>query len=190
MGSEQANFDVRYKLTVRDFLMLYEAGAFREIGKVELVEGEIFVMAPLHRPHARVTTALTSLVDQAVRKLGAGLEVLSDPSAELNDHSLPQPDIVVARAVDESFVSRTTARLFIEIAVSSFGRDLGKKKQLYANAGVPEYWIADVERSMIIRFHAPLGEDYTERAEFAFGEPIASATILGLVVDTARLAAR
>ncbi|WP_425228366.1 hypothetical protein [Sphingomonas sp.] len=40
----------------------------------------------------------------------------------------------------------------------------------------------------IIRLHAPAGEAYAERAEFAFGERIASATIPNLIVDTARLA--
>ena len=190
MDSEHGGFDTPYKLTVRDFLTLDQAGVFEQIGRVELTEGEIFVLTPLHRPHARVTVALTTLFDAAVEKLAVGLEVLSDPSAELNDHSLPRPDIAVADAADERFVSVPTARLFVEIAASSLARDLGAKKSLYARTGIPENWVADVDRQVIVRFHAPAGEDYSERAEFTFGEPVPSATIPGLTVDTARLAAK
>ena len=48
--------------------------------------------------------------------------------------------------------------------------------------------IADVSGRKIIRFHAPCGEGYGERTEFPFGEAVPSATIPGLVADTARLA--
>ena len=56
MGSEQAIAaadagPARYPLTVRDFLMLHEAGAFDGLGRVELIEGETFIMAPLYFPH-------------------------------------------------------------------------------------------------------------------------------------------
>lgn len=193
MGSEQQIVVAeaephRHLLTVRDFLILDEAGAFDEVGRVELIEGEIFKMAPLHRPHARVTTVLTSLVDAAVEALGAKVEALSEPSAELDLHSLPQADIVIADMADEAFVTPRTVRLLIEIAASSLKQDLGPKLRLYARTGVPEYWVADVNGRRIIRFHAPVGKDYAERTEYAFGDTVPSATIAGLTVDTSRLA--
>lgn len=178
----------RHLLTVRDFLTLDEAGAFDDVGPVELIEGEIFRMAPLHRPHARVTMILSSLIDAAVEALGGSVEALSEPSAELDMHSLPQADIVIADAAVEEFVTPRTARLSVEISSSSLKHDLGRKLRLYARSGVPEYWVVDINGRRIIRFHAPAGEAYAERREFAFGDTIASATIPGLAVDTARLA--
>ena len=67
MGDETITFDgsgqpTRYPITVRDFLMLDEAGAFDGIGRVELVEGDILTMAPLYRPHARTAALLTAAV--------------------------------------------------------------------------------------------------------------------------------
>ena len=191
MGSEQAVFDTRAEpaprpLTVRDFLTLDEAGAFEGLGHVELVEGEVFIVAPLYFPHGRIQTELTIAVGLAARLVG--LQALTPVSAELDAHNLPQPDILVVEGTSETFVTRAMARLLIEVSASSLGHDLGRKKRLYARTDVPEYWVADVHRRVIIRFHAPAGEDYTERAEFAFGEPVPSATIPGLTVDTARLA--
>ena len=195
MGNDTIGFGgpgqpARYAITVRDFLMLDEAGAFDEIGRVELIEGEILTMSPMYRPHARTAPLLSAAFVEALADLDNGMEVLGEPSAELEAHSLPQADIVVADYADEAITSGGTVRLLVEVSASSLAYDLGRKKRLYARTGVPEYWVADVDGRRIIRFHAPAGEDYTERVEFAFGEPVTSATIPGLVVDTARLAAR
>ena len=75
----------------------------------------------------------------------------------------------------------------MEVSDSSLRHDLGRKLRLYARTGVPEYWVADVNRRQIIRLHVPEGESYREQATFAFGEPVPSARIAGLTVDTARL---
>jgi Uma2 family endonuclease len=193
MGNEQAivvdGEPMVHRITVDEFLALDEGGFFDDIGRVELIEGEIFEMAPLHRPHARALLHLTVAISNAVDTV-EGIEALSPVSAELDRHSLPEADVVVANRVpdeDERFVTPATIRILIEVSASSLRHDLGRKLRLYARAGVPEYWVADVADRKIIRFHAPEGEGYRERDEFDFGATIPSATIDGLSVDTARL---
>ena len=196
MGSEQAIIAVaeaepfRHRLTVRDFLILDEAGAFEGLGHVELIEGEIFVMAPLYIGHSRVLAELTIDLGNAVRSLSSTLQTLTPVSAKLDLHSLPEADVVVAdlAGFEGDLVTLDIVRLLVEVSASSLRHDLGRKLRLYARTGVPEYWVADVDGRRIIRFHAPAGETYAERAEFAFGETIPSATIPGLTVDTSRLA--
>jgi len=194
MGNEQAirvEHEPRvHRITVEEFLALDEAGFFEDVGRVELVDGEIFEMAPLFRPHARTLLELTVAVGLAVRDID-GIEALTPVSARLDPHSLPEADIVVADIVpdeEEDFVTAAMARLLVEVSASSLRHDLGRKQRLYARTGVPEYWVADVNGRIIIRMHAPEGEAYTQRAEYAFGETIPSATIPELTVDTARLA--
>ena len=193
MGSEQtiaiaADAEpCRLPLTVEDFLILDEAGAVEEVGKVELIEAEIFRTAPLHRPYARVTMILRSLLDAAVEALGGALEALSEPSAELDTNNLPRPCIVIADAEEEDLVAGRTVRLLIATAASSLEHDPGRKLHRYARTGVPECWVADVTGRAPIRFYALAGEHHTERATFAFGDAVPSATTPGLVVDTARL---
>jgi Uma2 family endonuclease len=193
MGNEQAivvdREPVVHRITVEEFLALDEGGFFENVGRVELIDGEIFEMAPLHRPHTRALIHLTVAVSNAVDQV-AGIEAFSPVSAELDRHSLPEADIVVATRVsdeEERFVTSATVRLLVEVSASSLRHDLGRKLRLYARTGVPEYWVADVAGRKIIRFHAPEGETYRERVEFDFGATIASATIAGLVVDTIRL---
>lgn len=196
MGSERtivATSDAepyRHLLTVRDFVTLDEAGAFEGLGRVELIEGEIFVMAPLYFPHGRVHADLTIDVGNAVRLLGSALQVATPVSAALDPHSLLEADIVVVNAegFEGDLINAEMVRLVIEVSASSLRHDLGPKLRLYARTSIPEYWVADVSQRRIIRLHAPHGEDYLERAEFAFGEAVPSANIPGLIVDTARLA--
>ena len=192
MGSEQAmttnviGEPHRVPLTVRDFLMLDEAGAFDGIGRVELIDGEIFTVAPLYFPHGDTLFELTMAL--AVREVD-GFKATTPVSAELDANNLPEADLLVVReGVGDHFVTPEFAQIMIEVSASSLRHDLGRKKRLYARTGVPEYWVADVNARRIIRFHSPAGEDYAERAEFAFGAMIPSATIPGLTVDTARLA--
>jgi len=194
MGNEQAILTEReprvHRITVEEFLALDEAGFFDEVGRVELIEGEIIEMAPLFRPHARTLLELTIAVGLAVREI-PGIEALTPVSTRLDPHSLPEADIVVATIVpdeEEDFVTAAMARLLIEVSASSLGHDLGRKLRLYARTGVPEYWVVDVNGRSIIRMHAPEGEAYTQRTEFAFGDAIPSATIPDLTIDTARLA--
>ncbi len=192
MGSEQVivpgEGPVLHPLTVDEFLILDEAGAFDNVGRVELVDGEIFVMSPIHLPHSRTLMRLSIEVGLALDRL-PGLEALSPVSAHLDPHSLPEADIMVAgTSDDEGFATTETIRLAIEVADSSLRYDLGKKARLYARTGVPEYWVADVRGRRVIRMYVAVDGVYAERREFTFGEPVRSATIERLVIDTSRLA--
>jgi Uma2 family endonuclease len=192
MGSEQAIGELedarRHLLTVDEFLALDEAGFFEPLGTVELVEGEIFVLSPLYIPHAKVTFELGFAIKLALRALGSDLIVLSPVSAMMNDKSLPQPDIVVGADQGGKWMTPEAARLFVEVSQSTLRHDLQRKAALYARTGVPEYWVADLTGRRIVQMHAPGEEGYAMRQEFAFGEVVPSATIDGLVVDTAAFA--
>ena len=80
---------VRHKITVAEFLALDEAGFF-EGTRVELIDGEIFEMAPLHRPHAGIVPLLSIALDQAIQRLSLAMEVLAEPSAQLDAHNYPK----------------------------------------------------------------------------------------------------
>ena len=125
-----------------------------------------------------------------MRLLRSTLQVATPVSAALDPHSLPEADIVVVdtEGFDGDLINAEMVRLLIEVSASSLRHDLGPKLRLYARTSIPEYWVADVSARQIIRLHAPLGEEYLQRAEFAFSDVVPSATIPGLTVDTSRLA--
>jgi Uma2 family endonuclease len=50
--------------------------------------------------------------------------------------------------------------LAIEIAATSLNDDLGKKRLLYEDLGIQEYWVVDVEDSVILAFHIKDGGSF------------------------------
>ena len=67
--------------------------------------------------------------------------------------SVPLPDLAVVKA--QSYSARRPVPedvfLLIEVSDSSWAYDMGEKMRLYAEAGVPEYWIVDIpHRSLIV----------------------------------------
>ena len=194
MGDEQAIIldrePVVHRFTVEEFLALDQAGAFETLGRVELIEGEIFEMSPLFLPHGRVLAELTIAFGNALRELAGSLHLLTPVSLRADDHSLPEADLLVVELTggEGDLATPDIVRLVLEVSASSLRHDLGRKLRLYARTGAPEYWVADVAGRKVFRFHAPEGEAYREREEFDFGAIIPSATIDGLSVPTARLA--
>lgn len=180
---------VVHRFTVEEFLALDGAGAFENLGRVELIEGEIFEMSPLFLPHGSILAEMTASMVIALRDRFPALRALTPVSLRADDHSLPEADLLVVQlnGTEGDLATPDIVRLVVEVSASSLRHDLGRKLRLYARTGVPEYWVTDVKARRILRFHAPVGDEYGERAEFAFGDPVASATIAGLIVETARL---
>ena len=165
------------RLTVKDFLLLSEAGAFDDYARSELIEGEIWVVNAIHRRHAQAHAAILGELFGALKASGSSLVVYANPSTELSTTSLPEPDIVVAEAEGGKMVVGPEVRLAVEISDSTLDMDLGRKARLYARHGVPEYWVVDVEAAVIHQMSGPTDEAYADRRSVPFGEPIAAVTI-------------
>src|SRR5205085_1939182 len=72
------------------------------------------------------------------------------PDGEL---SVPEPDLAVLREFKPEYERRHPRAdellLAVEVADTSRRMDLSRKAELYARAGVPEYWVLDVDRRML-----------------------------------------
>ena len=174
------------RLTADDFFRLAEAGAFQDIGRTELIDGVIVAMNAQLSRHARVKSFLFRRLADAVDAVMPGFETWSEASVRISPHMVPEPDILVTsfRAEDRAAVPVDTLALVVEVADATRGHDLGRKAAIYARAGVPEYWVADVNGRVIHQMWRPAGEAYTERREVAFGDRIAAATVDGLILGT------
>lgn len=138
----------------------YEAlgrlGAFDD-EKVELLEGEIVYAADEGPPHAAVCTRLNRLLVEAIPASEAEIRV-GNPVA-LSELSEPEPDFLVAPPQPHTYRTGHPAdgSLVIEVAETSRERDLGVKAALYAAAGVPDYWVVDLQREEIVVHREPAG---------------------------------
>jgi Uma2 family endonuclease len=170
-------------LRVEDFLLLNDSGAFDHYGKTELIDGDIYVMNAQFSEHARVKTRLAYAMAMCLREIGSDLEVIIEVAVHLNADSMPEPDIVVTRWRGKGAVPVDSIALLVEVADTTLDRDMGRKRELYGAAGVPEYWVVDVNAARIVMHDQPQPEGYGERREVALSNNLISATIDRLVVD-------
>lgn len=177
------------KLTAKDFWLLADSGAFANHARAELIEGEIWVVNSVHRWHARVTGLMHLALVRAIESAGLSFEVLIAGSVSMDEDLVPEPDLsVIAPTSDDAkTILREELRIAVEIADSSAGFDLGRKAELYAAHGVPEYWVIHRDRRQVIQMWSPTASGYAERREVRFGEQVEAATIKGLAVNLAGL---
>ncbi len=150
----------RRRFTVEEYCAMAEAGILAEDERVELLDGEIFVMPPIGPPHEDGTTRLSR---DLVLRLGDRAWVRVQNSVRLNDYGLPEPDIAVVRFRNDYHRNRPTPAdvlLVIEVADSSLRRDREMKLPHYAAAGIPEVWIANVPARQVEAFHDPVDGVY------------------------------
>jgi Uma2 family endonuclease len=165
-----------------------EAGLFHEDEPIELLAGHLVVAEPKHRPHALATT----LVAEALRRsFGSDWSVqVQDPIA-LDRVSEPEPDGAVVRGGPRDYPHDHPAHpvLVVEVAQSSLGLDRGLKAQLYARAGVPEYWIVNlVDRTLEVH-RQPSGRRRGQRPAYADVQRLsADASVTPLGAPATRIA--
>jgi Uma2 family endonuclease len=178
-----------YRFTVEQFLALSEQGMFDGYAKSELIEGEIVVMNAQHSRHARVKTRLAVRLANALEALGSDFEPQVEASVRLSDGSLPEPDIVLTTYRGASVVPVESVGLLIEVSDSTLENDLGRKADLYADAGVPEYWVIDLNEDRVLMHANPRedGSGYDGQLDVPFGERLIAATIEGLEVESVGL---
>jgi Uma2 family endonuclease len=104
-------------------------------------------------------------------------------SVRLNLYNEPEPDIVLLRPRADFYASRLPGPadilLIIEIAESSIDYDREVKARVYAGAGVPEYWLADLTRNLVTCYSDPAGAAYRNVRACHTGQSIAP----GLLAD-------
>jgi Uma2 family endonuclease len=143
-----------HRLSLDEYHQLIESGGLSEDTRVELIEGLLIDMSPKSPERERlvewVNAWLMSHVDLGRFRVRPG-----GPLTLAASGSEPEPDFaVVPRGVEEPY-HPATAALVIEIAVSSWAHDLGRNAALYAQAGVGEYWVIDVEGGRVVVHREP-----------------------------------
>jgi len=125
--------------------------------RYEVVDGELLVTPAPARPHQRAAFELAKLLDRFVGALALGEVLLSPADVELDPHSMVQPDIFVEGLVDGRLPGTWNAGapllLAVEILSPSTARaDRTTKRRRYQRAGIPEYWIVDIDARVVERW--------------------------------------
>jgi len=120
--------------------------------RVELLYGLIVRMPPKGPPHESGIERLSELL---LPRLIGRAKVRIQLSFAASDGSQPEPDVALVPMGDYRKDHPKTAHLLIEVADSSLEVDRGEKAQLYAECGVPEYWIVNL-RDDLVEVHSDI----------------------------------
>lgn len=176
----------RVKLTVQAFETLERSGTFDNLAKTELIDGVIYAVNAQFVAHALAKTKFARRLGNALEAIGSELVEIVEATVAISPVSAPEPDIVAARAAagTRAFLPVDAVALAVEIADSTAWFDLGEKAALYAQSGVPEYWVVDLQAHHVVLHWQPTDSAYAEQRTLPFGTPIESITIPGLVVES------
>lgn len=156
------------RLSLAQYDRMIAQGLFepKEEHYVELIHGEIRPMNPIGAPHE---VAVDILNFWSVRNLPddkVWVRVQNSVGIPALD-SAPQPDIAWVAKKDYT-AGRPTGGdvlLIIEVAESSLAYDRGEKAELYARAGIQDYWIVNLVNHCIEVHRNPAADRYQSIAK-------------------------
>ena len=153
----------RRLFSVNEYHALAKAGILAEDDRVELLCGEIIDMAPIGSRHAGVVTRLTRTM---IQRLNSRAIVATQNPIQLNEGSEPQPDLAVLSLKEDDYTSGhptpADVYLLIEVCDTTLAYDRDIKAPLYAQAGVPETWLVDLEARRIEAHRQPSPQGYRQ----------------------------
>jgi Uma2 family endonuclease len=146
------------RFTYDEVERLAESGAFVAHGerRIELIRGELRVMSPIGINHEDVVDWLADWSYEIVDLRRVRIRVQQSLGIpELS--TMPQPDIawVKRRRYRRRRPPPADVLLLIEVADSSLAHDMGAKAQLYADAGLQDYWVVDIPNRRLHIYRDP-----------------------------------
>jgi Uma2 family endonuclease len=138
VGQGRNGCDPIHRLDTETYNRMVETGALED-EPVELLDGLLVEMSPQSDSHIMAIVLLTRHFRTAEAWLMVQLPL------EASARSKPEPDFALIRDGSPPNWRRPGAALLVvEVAVTSHREDRGKKLEIYAQAGIPTYWLVDV----------------------------------------------
>ena len=167
-----------HRVSVGDYHRMGELGMLDE--NHELLRGYVVKKMPKSPLHARILQKLLMLLFRAIP---AGMFVRCEQPLTIGD-SEPEPDLSIVRGGPDDWAERhpSTAELVVEVSISTLDTDL-EKADIYAEAGVPEYWLVRPEQAEVDVYRRPVDGHYTEKFTLRGAETLLCGSIGSVEVN-------
>ncbi len=161
------------RMTLAEFLDLP-----RQEQRCELIDGVVYMAAFPIPDHRFLAMALAALLWQQIVEPGLGI-VYQVAGVVVSEDSALGPDIVVVRADRVGIIGPTVIDggppdIVVEVLSSNRHADLVRKRQLYEQAGIPEYWILDGDADTLTALELGADGTYHERAVLTAADTLTS----------------
>ncbi len=143
--------------------------------RAELIDGQIYYMAPPRRMHQKLVSGLTHLIVQHIKTKNSSCEVYPAPfavflNADENTYVEPDVSVICDKSKLDDRGCNGAPDLILEIVSPSTQRmDYGVKLFKYRSAGVREYWIINPMTNTVNVYDL---EQEKETGQHGFDNPI------------------
>jgi|SRR5579884_1566989 len=136
--------------------------------KADLLDGVIYMASPENTDANLLLVWLWSLMSEYANHQRLGKVFGSRVAFRIDEHNGPEPDIAFVHKRNTSRIERGRIigppDLAVEIvSPESVARDFIKKRTLYEQAGVREYWIIDQDEKKVLLLQRTAAGKYRER---------------------------
>lgn len=149
--------------TVQDYHRMSELGILDADERTELIAGQITLMAAKGTPHVTALRLLGTALDRLL--VNRPVFVSTQDPIQLNDFSEPEPDLTIVRGTVLDYADDhprpDQVDLVVEVADATLKQDCEVKNKVYAQAGIADYWVLDVQNRQLHIFREPTPTGYT-----------------------------
>jgi len=181
---------VGLRLTFAEYERLVKDGAFDSLGdrRIELIHGELREKMPPGPDHSETVSRLTAWSAEAIIKKLTKVRI-QDPVAIPDLDSAPEPDLVWVKVRDyrNQHPLPSDVLLLIEVADSSLESDCGEKADLYAAAGIQDFWVVSLPELLVHVYRQPRDGAFTEHHTHGVGEVLHSLAFPEFALHVAEL---
>jgi len=150
--------------TVDEYEEIIERGILDEDDRVELIRGEIVEMSPIGYRHMNCVINLDALFHRLPEE---EVTVSVQNPLQLPDNSVPQPDVALLNGHRRRYSGRRAtsadAILVVEVSDATLNTDRSVKLPLYAEAGITEAWIANLDGDIVEVYSDPVSGQYQKK---------------------------
>lgn len=128
--------------------------------RVELIDGEIVEMSPIGSAHA---TSVALVQAELQRVFTNDCHVRAQVPISILEASEPEPDVAVVSGGIRDYIQAhpKTALLVVEVSDATLSIDRTRKSLIYAQAGIPEYWIVNLKARQLEVRRNPTAKGYS-----------------------------
>jgi Uma2 family endonuclease len=158
-----------YKWTLDRYHQAIKAGIFDD-QPVELLKGDLVVMPPEGESHAYYNT---EAADYLRALLGERVKIRDAKPITLPNDSEPAPDLAIVQPLGTVYLEHhpypDNIFWLIEFSKATLSKDLGNKKEIYAEAGIQEYWVVNLNDFQLNVFRDLVNGSYTKELTLTTG---------------------
>ena len=161
-----------FRMTLERYEEMVESGAFTEHDRVHLINGFLVAKMTQGDPHCVSDDLCRNAITGVLPR---GWFVRSDKPVRLPPNGKPEPDHAVARGEIRDYTDHSPGpadiALIVEVALSSVAEDR-IQANVFAAAGIPVYWIANLVERQIEVYSGPSTAGYSSRVDFLEGQNV------------------